>query len=120
MKKILLSISIFALFIIVNNNGAYAFNYYEVPNAGNMNVRPLMQHQMEKQETLDFINRPEEYKQKREEKNAQHDYQEGKTQINPYLKPTSFGLGAGKNLPAQKPMEFTTDENGQIKIQGIK
>jgi len=120
MKKILLSISLVAVVTMINSTGAYAFTHYEAPNAGNLNFLPLMQHQMEKEETLDFINRPEEYKQKRDEKNAQSDFREGKTDINPYFRPTNFGLGAAKKLPAQEPMEFTTDENGQIKIQGIK
>lgn len=118
MKKLLLGMTVF-IFGIFIHNGAFAVNYYEAPNAGNMNFRPLMQYQMEKQETLDFVNKPEEYKQKRAEKNAKLDYQEGKSEINPYLKPTSFGLSGVKTQPSQ-PMEFTKDENGEIRIQGIK
>lgn len=116
MKKLLLGIALLGMLM---QNAALAVNYYEAPNAGNMNFRPLMQYQMEKKETLDFVNNPEDYKQKREEKNAQLDYQEGKTDINPYLKPTSFGLSGAKVQPAQ-PMEFSKDENGEIRIQGIK
>ena len=118
MKRLLLGITFLTLGMLIQN-AAFAVNDYEAPNAGNMNFRPLMQYQMEKQETLDFVNKPEEYKKKRAEKNAKLDYQEGKTDINPYLKPTSFGLSGAKAQPAQ-PMEFTKDENGEIRIQGIK
>lgn len=125
MKKILLSIGILGFAAILGTNTANAINYYTnpTPNGGNMNFYPLMQHQMEKEETLDFINNPENYKQKRETKEDKLDYQEGKSGINPYLKPTSINLGGKKLNPLQaspSPMEFTKDENGQIKIQGIK
>ncbi len=95
--------------------------YYQAPNAGNMNFYPMMQRQMEQEQTLDFINNPEDYKQKREQKDAQLDYEQGKSNFNPsYLKPTTFNLGKQKNTPTQTNMEFTKDENGQIRIQGIK
>lgn len=121
MKKILLSLTIGTLAIMLNQGSALAV-YYTAPNAGNMNFYPMMQRQMEKEETLDFINNPEDYKQKREEKDAKLDFMEGKTDVNPYFKPTSFNLGGKKEeeLPPQKPMEFTKDENGQIKIQSIR
>ena len=69
-----------------------------------------------------FVNHPEEYKEKRAKKDAQLDYEEGKVNpnVNPYYKPTSFNLKQKEDLPLQKPMEFSKDENGQIRIQGIK
>lgn len=119
MKKVLLSLTIvsFALSCCPSIASPY---YYQAPNAGNMNFYPMMQRQMEKEETLDFINNPEDYKQKREAKEAKQDFIEGKTDINPYLKPTTFNLGKSKLNPAPASMEFTKDENGQIRIQGIK
>lgn len=123
MKKVLLSISL-AIFAITTtqNISLSAMNYYQAPNAGNMNFYPLMQHQMEKEETLDFINNPDEYKQKRDEKNAKQDFREGKTDINPYLTPARLNIDAvNRQIPrAPQALEFVKDENGQIKIQGIK
>ncbi|MBD5401243.1 hypothetical protein HDR58_00365 [bacterium] len=121
MKNILLKAMIIGLIAGMSSSTALAV-YYQAPNAGNMNFYPLMQHQIEKQETLDFINNPEDYKEKRERKDAQLDYEQGKRNTTPYIKPTSFNLNSNKNqeLPEPVPMEFTKDENGQIKIQGIK
>ena len=88
-----------------------------------MNFYPMMQRQMEKEETLDFVNHPEEYKQKREAKDTQLDYEQGKIQ-SPYFQPTRMNINANhlKSSPAIQDtnMEFTKDENGQIRIQGIK
>lgn len=123
MKKGLLitSLAIFAVSMTPNIANS-AMNYYQAPNAGNMNFYPLMQHQMEKEETLDFINNPEEYKQKREEKNVKQDFREGKTDVNPYLTPARLNIDAvNRQIPrAPQALEFVKDENGQIKIQGIK
>ncbi len=118
MKKVLLGLAV--LSFTASNFAVAVPYYYQAPNAGNMNFYPMMQRQMEEEQTLDFINNPEDYKQKREAKDAQLDYQEGKTDINPYLKPTTFNLGKQKPNPVQSNMEFTKDENGQIRIQGIK
>ncbi len=120
MKKILICLTVLSFISTIPAFGAAPY-YYQAPNAGNMNFYPMMQRQMEREETLDFINNPEDYKQRREEKDAKLDYQEGKTNVNPYLKPTTFNLGGKTKLYNEQPsMEFTKDENGQIKIQGIK
>lgn len=120
MKKNLLGIAILSL---LTSNGAFANYIYQTPTAGTMNFYPMMQHQLEKQETLDFVNDPENYKQKREVKDAQLDYEQGKTQ-SPYFKPTRMNINANhlKSSPVVQDtnMEFTKDENGQIRIQGIK
>ena len=121
MKKILLCTMIIAFCEVLSSNIAFsAMNYYQAPNAGNMNFYPMMQRQKEKEETLDFINNPEDYKKKREAKDAKLDYQEGKTDINPYLTPARININANKFQTTTPSMEFTKDENGQIKIQGIK
>ena len=67
MKKTLLGLAILS-FIGLSTNGAFAGYYYQAPNAGNMSFYPMMQRQMEQQETLDFVNHPEEYKEKRAKK----------------------------------------------------
>lgn len=119
MKKNLLLL-LLAIFTIGCNCSFAAMNYYQAPNAGNMNFYPLMQHQMEKEETLDFINNPEDYKNKREAKDAQLDYQEGKTDINPYLTPARVNIQSNRFQSTPSSMEFKKDENGQIRIQGIQ
>lgn len=120
MKKFLLSLSILSL---IAPNVAFANYLYQTPTAGTMNFYPMMQRQMEKEETLDFVNHPEEYKQKREAKDTQLDYEQGKIQ-SPYFKPTRMNINANhlKSSPSIQDtnMEFTKDENGQIRIQGIK
>lgn len=103
MKKILLLTAIF----VMGTGIANAFEYLGPINEGNRNFAPLKQHQFEKQETLDFVNNPNEYKVKREKKDAYLNHQEEKQQIN-------------NNRPTQAPMEFTKGEDGQIRIQGIK
>lgn len=115
MKKSILT----ALLSILIGAPTMAFDYYQPPNGSNMNFYPMMQHQMEKQETLDFINNPNEYKKKREAKDAQLDQQEGKIKENPYFKPTGFEMKNSSQPPAQNNMEFTKDEDGNIRIQGL-
>ncbi len=95
---------------------ASAYSYLDAPNAGNRNFSGLMQQQFEKKETLDFINNPEEYKIKREQKDAYLDYKEGKTDAPDFLKPQ---INVDNTRPATNKMQFTKDENGQIRIQGI-
>ena len=109
---------VFILFIVANFlvSNAVCAAYLQPPTVGNGNFYPLMQHQMEKEETLDFVNHPEEYKQKREEKDARLDYIEGKTDVNPYFK-KSIKYNT-KSIPVN--MEFTNDGSGQLKIQEIK
>lgn len=111
MKKILL-VSLLAFGMVYPLAAqAVPYNYLEAPNGSNRNFTGLMQHQFEKEETMDFIDNPEEYKIKREKKDAYLDYQEGKTQ----MPATQLN-----QQPAVNKMEFTKDENGQIRIQGIK
>ncbi len=111
MKKILL-VSLFVFGMVYPLAAqAGAFNYLEAPNGSNRNFSGLMQRQFEKEETLDFIDNPEEYKIKREKKDTVLDYQEGKIQRPEYRL---------NSQPAVNKMEFTKDDNGQIKIQGIQ
>ena len=91
---------------------AFSIPIYQAPNGGNSDFYPLMQYQMEKQETLDFINDSENYKKKREGKDKAK-IQE--TNFNPNYTPTETHLRTVQ--PAE--MQFTRDENGNIKIQSI-
>ena len=63
MNKIFLlgtGISVLGLLVLIGT--AQATPIYQPPNVGNSNFYPLMQHQMEKEETLDFVNDSENYK----------------------------------------------------------
>lgn len=112
MKKILLLTGAFILTALSAN----AFDYLGPTNEGNRNFATIKQHQFEKQETLDFVNNSEEYKAKREKKDAILDYQQGKTNELPAnLKPQ-----INVTKPANTGMEFTKGEDGQIKIQEIR
>ena len=113
MKKILgLSVGI-ALIACANSVGAYTL--YEAPNAGNMNFYPMMQRQMEQEETLDFVNNPEGYKEKREAKDAGNKIRN--SNFNPNYTPNYGGAFLHPVHPVQ--MQFTKDANGNIRIQGI-
>lgn len=96
---------------------AAGYNYLDAPNPGNRNFSTLYQQQFEKEETLDFINKPEDYQTKREQKDQYLDYKEGKTDLPSFLKPQ---INTDNYLPASNTMEFTKGTDGQIKIQGIK
>lgn len=113
MKKILgLSVGI-ALIACANSVGAYTL--YEAPNAGNMNFYPMMQRQMEQEETLDFVNNPEGYKEKREAKDAGNKIRN--SNFNPNYTPNYGGAFLHPVHPVQ--MQFTKDANGNIRIQGL-
>lgn len=115
-KTLLIFLFIFALLYPVYVQAA-GYNYLDTPNEGNRNFSGLLQRQFEKNEAMDFIDNPEEYKVKREKKDAYLDYKEGKTtDIPASLKPQ---INVNNTSPAANKMEFTKDENGQIKIQGI-
>ncbi len=114
MKKILLS----ALLISFTVGTANAFEYLGPTNEATRNITPIMKRQFEKNETLDFVNKPEEYKIKREKREAYQDYQEGKTNYIP-AQYAPRQIPASPFAPATN-MQFTTDDNGQIRIQGIR
>lgn len=119
MRKILTGIAAAALFSgAVCVNGAFAYTYYEAPNGGNMNFYPLMQHQMEQQETLDFTKDPENYKKKREAKDAQNNASVvRKSNYNPNYLPNYGMTGVQQTHPVN--MRFVKDANGNIRIQGM-
>ena len=119
MKKALLTLGIINLLLAGSNVYASSYDYIGAPNAGNRNFAPLMKQQFEKKETMNFIQDPDEYKVKREKKDAYLDYKEGKTSEMPdFLKP-KIDIETTRLKPTNS-MQFTTDENGQIKIQSIK
>ena len=95
----------------------YAFSVpaFQPPNGGNSEFYPMMQYQMEKQETLDFINDSENYKEKRKKKDSKNVAKES-SNFNPNYTP-NYGIN---NVHYTQPaMQFTTDENGNIKIQSV-
>ncbi len=117
MKKVLLTTAILGAFTLTTCHAANAgYGYLAAPNEGNRNFSTLMQHQFEKEETLDFINTPEQYKEKREKKEKFLDYQSGKVDIPPSVQ-TQFNLQGSR--PGSNNMQFIKDENGKIRIQGF-
>lgn len=111
MKKIL-----FAMLLVLPLSTLTAnASIYEAPNAGNLNFYPMMQRQMEAQETLDFVNNPENYKQKREAKDNENKKRESR--FNPNYSPNYGGAFLQQVHPVQ--MQFTKDNDGSIKIKSI-
>ena len=114
MKKILLGLVLTAF----TTSCAYAgYGYLSPTTESNRNFQPLMKHQFERQETLDFANNPEEYKEKREKKEKFLDYQQSKVEIPPAAA-TQYNLQGTR--PGSNNLQFVKDENGKIKIQNIK
>lgn len=115
MKKILL-LSVFVTFVVAGN--AFALSpTYSNPTESTINFYPMMRRQMEQDVTLDFENKPEEYKQKRTRKEAEAQYRAGNKNFNPsYNVNTSFT----KFRDANKKKEFTTDSNGNIIIKDVQ
>ena len=116
MKRILLGIGIiFGIAALTLSTNAAPM--YTAPNVGNSNFLPMMQSQMEKEETLDFVNDSENYKKKREAKNnSENTIRE--SHFNPNYTPNYGGTYLHPGHPVQ--MQFTRDANGNIKIQGIQ
>jgi hypothetical protein len=113
MKKILGLSAVIALIAGANSVGAYTL--YEAPNAGNMNFYPMMQRQMQQEETLDFVNNPEGYKERREAKDNGNKIRN--SNFNPNYSPNYGGAFMHPVHPVQ--MQFTKDANGNIRIQGL-
>ena len=112
MKK-LLSI-LFFIFFLGSQNVLALSPTYSNPTASTMDFYPLMQYQMEKQETLDFVNDSENYKQKRAKKDAENEYRAGNKNFNP-----NYGSNSSltRFLNNSENMQFTTDSNGNIIIK---
>ncbi len=96
---------------------AYAsYNYLSPTTESNRNFQPLMKHQFEKEETLDFTNNPEEYKIKRERKEKLIEQQQ-KISVPPSAA-TQFNLQGTR--PGSNNLQFIKDEDGKIRIKGIE
>ncbi len=115
MKKVLLT-TIILSFTTMTSSFAAGFGYLSAPNEGNRNFSTIMQHQFEKEETLDFSKNPDQYKEKRENKEKFLDYQEGKVDV-PQSARTQFNIQSAR--PGSNNMQFVKDENGKIRIKGF-
>ena len=115
MKKLLLSSTLGIGLVFAGVGCAFAYTYYSAPNGGNQSFLPLMQHQMEKEETLDFASDPEKYKEKRDAKDAVTGTPAGNANFNPSYQPNYRGTYSQHIRPVK--MNFVQDENGNIKIQ---
>jgi len=110
MKKIL---AVLMMFTFVAGGEVMAFSpTYSNPSDSTLDFYPMMRRQMEHDVTLDFENHPEQYKQKREQKDAAAEYRAGNKNFN-----TKSGLGFFKFNRANKKQEFSTDANGNIIIK---
>ena len=114
MKKVLLT----ALLLGFTVGSAYAsYNYLGPTTEMNRNFQPLMKHQFEREETLDFSQDPEHYKEKREKKEKFIEYQQPKVDIPPAAA-TQYNLQGTR--PGSNNLQFVKDADGKIRIQGIK
>ena len=112
MKKVLL----LSAMLVMGSCGAYAINpTFTAPNASTMDFYPMMQHQMEKEVTLDYINHSEDYKERREAKDNENKIRS--SNFNPNYTPNYGGTYLHPVHPVS--MQFTKGSDGQIKIQGI-
>lgn len=84
---------------------------------GTRNFSQIQQYQFEKEETLDFVNEPEQYKEKREQKNKYLDYQEGKVDVLPSVQ-TQYN--STNSRPGSNNLQFVKDENGKIRIKSVQ
>ena len=112
MKKIL---SLVLLSALICPCEVFAFSpTFSNPTASTMDFYPMMRRQMEQDETLDFENDPEHYKEKRQRADEAAEYRAGNKNFNPHYN-SSTGL---KRLNTQqKNLEFTTDSKGNIIIK---
>ena len=114
MKKVLLTALLFGFTV----SGAFAnYGYLGPTTETNRNFQPLMKHQFEREETLDFSKDPEHYKEKREKKEKFIEYSQPKVEIPPAAA-TQYNLQGTR--PGSNNLQFIKDENGKIKIQNIK
>lgn len=115
MKKVLLVSAIVGVMCFGQTVlAASPYGYLGPQNEGNRNFSTLKQHQFEKEETLDFINHSEDYKEKREKKEKFLDYQQGKVDVPPSVQ-TQYNLQGSR--PGSNNMQFIKDENGKIRIK---
>ncbi len=103
---------------LLSVNIASAAVMYEPPNGGNINFYPLMQQQFEQQETLDFADKPEQYKERREAKDKQSNIVKQKLNSSPYYQ-AGFGNYSRQARPATGGMRFVKDADGNIRIQSV-
>lgn len=114
MKKVLLT----ALLLSFTAGSAFAnYGYLSPTTEVNRNFQPLMKHQFEREETLDFAKDPEHYKENREKKEKFIQYQTNKIEIPPAAA-TQYNLQGSR--PGSNNLQFVKDKDGKIKIQGIK
>ena len=116
MKKILFGMGMFFGAMVLVGMSANAAPMYTAPNMGNSSFLPLMQSQMEKEETLDFVNDSENYRKRRDAKNNSENTIR-QSNFNPNYSPNYGGTYLHPVHPVQ--MHFTKDADGNIRIQGF-
>lgn len=117
MKKVLIALPAIAVFGYLTAGSAFSAPGMEMGTSPvSRNFSTIQQYQFEKEETLDFIKDPQEYKVKREKKNKYLDYQEGKVDVSPSVQ-TQYQMAPSR--PGSSNLQFVKDENGRIKIKNM-
>lgn len=80
------------------------------------NFSSIQQYQFNKEETLDFVQDPEQYKTRRDKKNKYLDYQEGKVDLTPSVK----NQYQTNQRPGSNNLQFVRDEDGKIRIKNAQ
>jgi len=118
MKKLLIALSAVMVAGLLNINPASAVPGLPMgTDSGTRNVSNIQQYQFNKEETLDFVKDPEQYKTRRDKKNKYLDYQEGKVDVTPSVK---HQYQTSQPRPGSNNLEFVRDENGKIRIKNAQ
>lgn len=118
MKKLLIALPAVAVLGYLSVSGAFAAPGFPTgTDNATRSFAPIQQRQFEKEETLDFVNQPEQYKERRDKKNKYLDYQEGKVDVLPSVK-TQYNTTNSR--PGTSNLQFVKDENGRIKIKSVQ
>lgn len=118
MKKLLIALSAVVVAGLLNVIPASAVPGLPMgTDEGTRSISNIQQYQFNKEETLDFVKDPEQYKTRRDKKNKYLDYQEGKVDVTPSVK-NQYQTSSPR--PGSNNLQFVKDENGKIRIQSAQ
>ena len=118
MNKLLIAISAVLFAGLLTTNSVLAAPGLPMGTSeGTRNISGIQQYQFNKEETLDFVKEPEQYKQRRDKKNKYLDYQEGKVDLSPSVKNQ---YQTSQPRPGSNNIQFVRDENGKIRIKNAQ
>ncbi len=118
MNKLLIALSAVIVAGLLTSNSVLAVPGLPMgTDEGTRGITGIQQYQFNKEETLDFVKEPEQYKQKRDKKNKYLDYQEGKVDLTPSVKNQ---YQPSQPRPGSNNLQFVRDENGKIHIKNTQ